>query len=148
MGAARSHRRGHGPARLDGQEPRATVAGSVMKERERRTTGQRPNDQIGVEPTPRGERHCVPQARLTKSEQSAQREIDTMHRPIRCNLFGGILGRQVCAAGWAASRPLEASAARSLSRTPRAKQKGGNAPLGHISPRSAIDRMSLPATIR
>lgn len=32
VGAARSRRRGHGPARLDGQAPTATVAGSAMKE--------------------------------------------------------------------------------------------------------------------
>ncbi|MDP1638772.1 MAG: hypothetical protein Q8K74_07490 [Candidatus Nitrotoga sp.] len=34
--------RGHGPARLDGQVPLATVAGSAMKERERQMTGLRP----------------------------------------------------------------------------------------------------------
>ena len=33
--------------------------------------------------------------------------MTAMHRPIRCNLFGGILGRQASAAGWAVSRPLE-----------------------------------------
>lgn len=32
VGAARSRRRGHGPARLDGQALRATVAGSAMRE--------------------------------------------------------------------------------------------------------------------
>jgi hypothetical protein len=42
--------------------------------------------------------------------------------------------------------PWRASAARSLAPTPRAKQKRGQSPLGHISPRSAMDRMSLPAT--
>lgn len=36
--------RGHGPARLDGQAPLATVAGSVMKERGRRMTGLRPDE--------------------------------------------------------------------------------------------------------
>jgi hypothetical protein len=33
--------------------------------------------------------------------------MNAMHRPIRHRLFGGLPGRQVSAAGWAASRPLE-----------------------------------------
>jgi hypothetical protein len=46
------------------------------------------------------------------------------------------------------SRPLEASAALSLYWTSRTQQKGGNAPSGYNSPRSAKLRMALPATIR
>ncbi len=54
---------------------------------------------------PRGERHCVPKARLAGGEQSAQREIATMRWPIRHSLFGSIPGRQACAAGWASADP-------------------------------------------
>jgi len=54
---------------------------------------------------PRGERHCVPQARLDGSEPSAQRENGNVRRPIRRRLFGGLAGRQACAAGWASADP-------------------------------------------
>lgn len=101
-----------------------------------------------VESTPLGERYCVPPTRPTGSERSAQRDKGTMSWPIRRSLFGGLRGRQACAAGWAASRPLEASAARSFSSMPRTQQKGGKAPSGYNSPRSANDRMALPTTIR
>jgi len=87
--------------------------------------GTRANGQVGDAPTPRGERPRVPQARLAGSERSIQREIDNMCRPIRRSLFGGLPGRQACAAGWAASRPLEASAARSAA--PRHGTKGPQA---------------------
>jgi len=54
--------RGLGPARLDGQAPRATVAGKSDELGERRTAADGPGDALN--PTPRGERPCVPGARL------------------------------------------------------------------------------------
>ena len=54
--------RGLGPARLDGQAPQATVAGKSDELGERRTAADGPGD--ALKPTPRGERPCVPQARL------------------------------------------------------------------------------------
>ncbi|MCT8875919.1 hypothetical protein [Shewanella xiamenensis] len=54
--------RGHGPARLDGQAARATVAGKSDELGERRTAANGPGD--ALKPTPRGERPCVPAARL------------------------------------------------------------------------------------
>jgi len=58
VGAARRRSRGHGPARLDGTRPRATVADKVMKSGE--TAGQ-------------GNGHpCVPTAR----KRSAQARIE------------------------------------------------------------------------
>ena len=54
--------RGLGPARLDGQAPRATVAGKSDELGERRTAANGPGG--ALKPTPRGERPCVPAARL------------------------------------------------------------------------------------
>ena len=54
--------RGHGPARLDGQAPRATVAGESDELGEKRTAADGPGD--ALKPAPRGERPCVPAARL------------------------------------------------------------------------------------
>ncbi|WP_434782589.1 hypothetical protein [Ferrovum myxofaciens] len=54
--------RGLGPARLDSQAPRATVAGKSDELGERRTAADGPGD--ALQPTPRGERPCVPAARL------------------------------------------------------------------------------------
>ena len=54
--------RGLGPARLDGQAPRATVAGESDELGEKRTAADGPGD--ALKPTPRGERPCVPAARL------------------------------------------------------------------------------------
>ncbi|CAN0480105.1 unnamed protein product, partial [Phaeothamnion confervicola] len=88
-GAARSRRRGHGPARLDDQAPRATVAGS---------TDERPTakDQQGCDgPTPRGERPCVclpTGTRLVGGGPSASREMSMKNWPIRQRLFGCIAG--------------------------------------------------------
>ena len=48
--------------------------------------------------------------------------MNAMHRPIRHRLFGGIEGRQASAAGWAASRPLEWGAVRSVNH--RREKKG------------------------
>jgi len=56
VGAARSLRRGHGPARLDGQATPATVADSAMKDWKDENPANGP---IGDEPTPRGERPRV-----------------------------------------------------------------------------------------
>ncbi|MEB0032851.1 hypothetical protein QN372_19055 [Undibacterium sp. RTI2.1] len=61
--------RGLGPVRLDGQALRAKVAGKSDELGERRTAVDGPGDALN--PTPRGERHCVLQARLTGSKQSA-----------------------------------------------------------------------------
>ena len=54
--------RGLGPARLDGQAPRATVAGKSDELGERRTAANGPGG--ALKPTPRGERPCVPKACL------------------------------------------------------------------------------------
>ena len=66
-------------------------------------TGLQP--ERGDGPTPRGERHCVLQARLAGGKQSAWRENSTVCWPIRHRLFGGPVGRQACAAGWASADP-------------------------------------------
>ena len=62
VGAARSRRRGLGPARLDGQALRATVAGKSDELGERRRAADGPG--AALNPTPRGKRPCVPKARL------------------------------------------------------------------------------------
>ena len=54
--------RGLGPARLDGQAPRAKVAGESDGLGERRTAADGPGN--ALKPTPRGKRPCVPKARL------------------------------------------------------------------------------------
>jgi hypothetical protein len=54
--------RGHGPARLDGQALRATVAGKSDELGERRRAADGPG--AALNPTPRGKRPCVPKARL------------------------------------------------------------------------------------
>jgi hypothetical protein len=59
-----------------------------------------------------------------------------------------VLGGAKSARRVGVSRPLEASAARSFSSPPRTQQKGGKAPSGYNSLRSANDRIALPATIR
>ena len=99
-------------------------------------------------PTPRGERCCVPQARLDGSELSAQREDGIVRRPIRRRLFGGLAGRQACAAGWASADPWRQAQRAVFFAKLRTQQKGGKAPSGYNSPRSAKLRMVLPATIR
>ncbi len=67
VGAARSLRRGHGPARLDGQATAATVAGSAMKEGK---DGYRPTARGATNPRPRGERPSVPWTRLTGGDRT------------------------------------------------------------------------------
>jgi len=89
--------RGLGPARLDGQAPQAKVAGESDELGERRTAVDGPGD--ALKPTPRGERPCVQQARLTGSGQSAWRAIDVVCWPIRRSLFGGPAGRQASRGG-------------------------------------------------
>jgi len=145
VGAARSRRRGHGPARLDGQAPRATVAGLAMKEGK---DGLRACGQRGDEPTPRGERHCVRHARLAEGRQSAQRETNTVCSPIRRSPFGGTVGRQACATCWASADPCRQAQRAALTGRQGRREKGGSAPSGYSSPRSDIDRISPPATIR
>ena len=54
--------RGHGPARLDSQALRATVAEKSDQLGERRTAADGPG--AALNPTPRGKRLCVPAARL------------------------------------------------------------------------------------
>ena len=67
VGAARSLRRGHGPARLDGQAPAATVAGSAMKEWK---DGFPANGQGSDEPTAARRAPRVPRARLAEGDQA------------------------------------------------------------------------------
>jgi hypothetical protein len=54
--------RGHGPAHLDGRALRATVAGKSDELGERRIAADGSGG--ALKPTPRGERPCVPAARL------------------------------------------------------------------------------------
>ena len=54
--------RGLGPARLDGQARRVTVAGESDELGERRTAADGPG--AALNPTPHGKRPCVPKARL------------------------------------------------------------------------------------
>ena len=138
--------RGHGPARLDSQALRATVAEKSDQLGERRTAADGPGD--ALKPTPRGERPCVHQARLTGSGQSVWRAIDVVCWPIRRSLFGGLAGRQACAAGWASADPWRQAQRAAFSPNQGHSKKGGKAPSGYNSPRSANDRMALPATIR
>jgi len=79
-------------------------------------------------PTPRGERRCVPQARLNGSGQSAQRENSIVHRPIRRRLFGGLLGRQACAAGWASADPWRQAQRAAFSPNEDTAKKGAMPP--------------------
>ena len=124
--------RGLGPARLDGQAPQATVAGESDELGERRTAVDGPGDALN--PTPRGERLCVQQARLTGSGQSAWRAIDVVCWPIRRSLFGGPVGRQACAAGWASTDPWRQAQRAAFTRTSRPQQKRGQCPLGLQQP--------------
>ena len=84
-------------------------------------------------PTPRGERCCVPQARLDGSERSAQRENGNVRRPIRRRLFGGLAGRQACAAGWASADPWR-QAQRAVFSPTMDTAKRGRCPLGLQQP--------------
>jgi len=83
------------------------------------------------------------EARLAGGEQSAQRDIGPVRRPIRRSLFGGIPGRQACAAGWAGSRPLEWGAIGPSTMS----SKKGLRPWAYMSPFWAIDRTAGPAPI-
>jgi hypothetical protein len=140
VGAARSLRRGHGPARLDGQAAPATVTGLAMKEWKDEDPA---NGHVGDEPTPRGERPRVRSTPGWRSTKRVARYRPGARGPIRRSLFGGIAGRQACAAGWAASRPLEWGAIGPS--TPSSKK--GPRPWGYMSPFSAIDKIDGPATI-
>jgi hypothetical protein len=139
VGAARSLRRGHGPARLDGQAAPATVAGSAMKEWKDGT----PPTAMSATNQRRAASAFACVARLAGGEQSAQRDIGLVRRPIRRSLFGGIPGRQACAAGWAASRPLEWGA---IGRSTTSSKKGLR-PRDYMSPFSAMLKIDGPATI-
>ncbi len=139
-GAARNRRRGHGPARLDGQAPRAKVAGESDEGRERRSAASGPGD--APISTPRGERPCVPKARLAGGIQSAQRAIGTRRRPIRRSLFGRLPKRQVQRGGVGRRPTLLVRHARSAH--DKEKQKEGRSPrclheppLGHRQDRVA-----------
>jgi len=132
VGAARSRRRGLGPARLDGQAPQAKVAGESDELGERRTAVDGPGD--ALKPTPRGERPCVQQARLTGSGQSAWRAIDVVCWPIRRSLFGGPVGRQACAAGWASADPWRQAQRAGFTGCQGRTKKRGQCPLGLQQP--------------
>jgi len=81
-------------------------------------------------PTPRGERCCVPQARLDGNELSAQRENGNVRMPIRRRLFGGLAGRQACAAGWASADPWRQAQRAAFSGRQGRSKKRGRCPLG------------------
>ena len=135
MGAARSRRRGHGPARLDGQAPRATVAGSVMKERERRRPGQRAT-KTREAPDPRRAasapaccRHAWMEVFKAPSAKSAP---CTGRSGTACS--ADFRGAKSARRGGRKPTPWRASTARSLSPAPRTKQKRGRRPLGSHQP--------------
>ncbi len=88
--------RGLGPARLDGQALRATVAGKSDGLWERRTAADGPGD--ALKPTPRGERHCVPAARLDRCRSADQVQ------PVRRHSRGA--KQSAAGMGWPAD-PLE-----------------------------------------
>jgi hypothetical protein len=96
VGAARSRRRGHGPARLDGQAPAATVAGSAMKEgNDGLPAYDISNEHLRAGPTPRCKRPCVclpTGARLAGGGPSVSRGMRMKNWPIRQRLFGCIAG--------------------------------------------------------
>ena len=61
--------------------------------------------------------------------------MNKMHRPIRHRLFGGLPGRQACAAGWAqADSWRQAQRAVFLQHQGRSKKKGQSPPGLHESP--------------
>ena len=101
VGAARSRRRGLGPARLDGQALRATVAGESDELGERRSAANGPGD--ALKPTPRGERRRVPTARLAGWRLAAQA------KPVRRHCRGA--KRSAAGMGCIAD-PLEVNAVR------------------------------------
>ena len=131
VGAARSRRRGHGPARLDGQAPRATVAGKSDELGERRTAANGPGG--ALKPTPRGERPCVPAARL-----AGWLLVDQV-QPVRCMRGAPSKARR----GWAVQPiPWRASAAR----RPGAKRRPEASGIKAAWPRLGTRRGATPAS--
>lgn len=123
-GAARSRRRGHGPARLDGQAPRATVAGESDERRERRSAAQGPGmrrDQRRAASAPACRRYASLEGSKARSAPLAR---CTGRAGAACS--AGFRGAKCNAAGRAAGRPLESRHARSAH--DEEKQKEGRSP--------------------
>lgn len=128
VGAARSRRRGHGPARLDGQASRATVAGSVMKEGKDgwpvngyRSPGMRRTHAARRAPP-------LPQARLAGGGPSAPREMSMKNWPIRHRLFGGIPGAPSLRGGVGCKPPPGGQAQRAVFPPHQGRSKKGAKP--------------------
>ena len=123
--------RGLGPARLDGQAPRATVAGKSDELGERRTAANGPGG--ALKPTPRGERPCVPAARL-----AGWLLVDQV-QPVRCMRGAPSKARR----GWAVQPiPWRASAAR----RPGAKRRPEASGIKAAWPRLGTRRGATPAS--
>ena len=67
------------------------------------------------------------------------RDMNAMHWPIRRRLFGGLPGRQACAAGWAVSRPLEGK---------HSAQASADRREGTMEAREGRDAMAAPCQAR
>lgn len=123
--------RGLRPARLDGQAPRATVAGKSDELGERRTAANGPGG--ALKPTPRGERPCVPAARL-----AGWLLVDQV-QPVRCMRGAPSKARR----GWAVQPiPWRASAAR----RPGAKRRPEASGIKAAWPRLGTRRWATPAS--
>ncbi|MDP1862503.1 MAG: hypothetical protein Q8K52_01180 [Thiobacillus sp.] len=99
-------------------------------------------------PTPRGERCCVPQARLLKvnTAHSAQSAPSVGRSGAACSAV--LRGAKPARRGGRQPTPGGKRSAQRLLETKDTAKKGGDAPSGYSSPHSANDRMALPATIR
>lgn len=84
VGAARRRSRGHGPARLDGPRPRATVASKVMESGE---TAEQGNGRLDV-PTARQAKRAGPKLEAGP-EASAERSEGTMEARMGRDAAGG-----------------------------------------------------------
>ena len=117
MGAARRRSRGHGPARLDGTLPRATVASKVMEFRKDGWTGNGP-----FHSRPHGKRKRAGPKLEAGPEASAERSEGTMEarrgRDIRTAGQGGSMRSTTARpaiAPWPETPSMECSTARTCS---------------------------------
>lgn len=120
--------RGLGPARLDGQAPRATVAGKSDELGERRTAANGPGG--ALKPTPRGERPCVPAARL-----AGWLLVDQV-QPVRCMRGAPSKARR----GWAVQPIPGGQAPRAGQERRDGRRHQGSKPHGRDSARGAGQR--------
>ena len=137
--------RGHGPARLDGQAPLATVAGSVMKERGRRMTGLRP-DERRIHAARRALLRAAGTPVEVSTAHSAQPVLSAGRSGAACSAV--LRGAKPARRGGRQPPPGGKRSSQLFLETKDTAKKGGDAPSGYNSPRSAKLMMALPATIR